>query len=145
MSLPQSFRVHATCNTAGGSCVSPDHTTIDISATPTPSGVFSHTTDCPATLSGTTYTGWESCRITVRYTPSQTGPANATLNIGSGSNGPVSVPLAGFGTPAQPKSATVPAPGQATKAKCKKRKRSARVSKRKKCTRKTGTGRKKRK
>jgi hypothetical protein len=124
-SPPQSFTVTAICSSGlSGVCLSPDQTTVAPSITPSLRGNFTQTNNCPVTLTGTSTSGGPSCTIWVTFTPVDAGYSSATLEAGTGSDGPAFATLTG----------TVTVAGAASKngkKKCAKRKRQGGKSTRK--------------
>jgi hypothetical protein len=95
-SATQSFTVTAICSSGlSGFCLSPDSTTLAPSITPNIGGNFSQTNDCPPTMTGTTTSGGPSCTISVNFTPVAAGYSSATLQAGTGSDGPAFATLTG--------------------------------------------------
>ena len=124
-SATQTFTVTAICSSGlSGFCLSPDQTTVAPSITPGMGGNFTQTNDCPTTMAGTTTSGGPSCSIWVTFTPATADRSSATLEAGTGSDGPAFATLTG----------TVTAAGVASKSakkKCAKRKRQGGKSTRK--------------
>ena len=95
-SAAQSFTVTAICSSGlSGFCLSPDQTTVAPSITPGMGGNFTQTNDCPATMTGTTTSGGPSCNIWVTFTPVDAGYSSATLQAGTGTDGPAFATLTG--------------------------------------------------
>jgi hypothetical protein len=98
-SATQSFTVTAICSSGlSGFCLSPDQTTLAPSITPSTGGNFAQTNDCPPTMTGTTTSGGPSCNIWVTFTPVAGGYSSATLEAGTGSDGPAFATLTGHVT-----------------------------------------------